>query len=172
MAQRAGEKSGEAGISGRRWWNLVLKPGSDLNVFWNVSMSNGIFHDGHVSGSAGRHRGGDFRPDGERVGGAAANRQFRLGRHHLDRFARPDRDLVAAARGSHCDSQRRAPRKTGSTISIPVATRSTRAARGLWRRNRAVDEALALVRNGEVVGARRWQWGVSQYRLKAAVTAR
>jgi hypothetical protein len=92
MAQRAGEKSGEAGISGRRWWNLVLKSGFDLNAFWNVSMSNGIFRDGHVSGSAGgRHRGGDFRPDGERVGSAAANRQFRLGRHHLDLFARPGR---------------------------------------------------------------------------------
>ena len=43
MAQRAGEKSWEAGISGRRWWNLFLKPGFDINVFWNVSMSNRDF---------------------------------------------------------------------------------------------------------------------------------
>jgi hypothetical protein len=33
MAQRAGEKSWEAAISGRRWWNLFLKPGSEINVF-------------------------------------------------------------------------------------------------------------------------------------------
>jgi hypothetical protein len=49
MAQRAGEKSREAGISGRRWWNLCVKPGFDVNVFWNVAMSNGIFDDSLVS---------------------------------------------------------------------------------------------------------------------------
>ena len=55
---------------------------------------------------------------------------------------------------------------------FPSRRDRTRAARGLWRRNRAVDEALALVRNGELVRLRRWQWGVSHYRLKAAVNAR
>ena len=30
MAQRAGEKSWEGAISGRRWWNLSLKPGFDI----------------------------------------------------------------------------------------------------------------------------------------------
>jgi len=43
MAQRAGEKSWEAAISSRRWWNLCLKPGFDINVFCNGSMSNRDF---------------------------------------------------------------------------------------------------------------------------------
>jgi hypothetical protein len=43
MAQRAGEKSWEAAISGRRWWNLFPKPGFDISVFCNVSMSNRDF---------------------------------------------------------------------------------------------------------------------------------
>jgi hypothetical protein len=43
MAQRAGEKSWEAAISGGRWWNLCLKPGFDINVFCNGSMSNRDF---------------------------------------------------------------------------------------------------------------------------------
>jgi hypothetical protein len=43
MAQRAGEKSWQAVISGRRWWNFILKSGFDANVFWNVSMSNRDF---------------------------------------------------------------------------------------------------------------------------------
>jgi hypothetical protein len=43
MAQRAGEKSWEAAISRRRWWNLFLKPGFEINVFCNVSMSNRDF---------------------------------------------------------------------------------------------------------------------------------
>jgi hypothetical protein len=40
MAQRAGEKSWEAAISSGRWWNLFPKPGFDISVFCNVSMSN------------------------------------------------------------------------------------------------------------------------------------
>jgi hypothetical protein len=43
MAQRAGEKSWQAAISGGRWWNLCLKPGFDINVFCNGSMSNRDF---------------------------------------------------------------------------------------------------------------------------------
>jgi hypothetical protein len=43
MAQRAGEKSGQAAISGRRWWNLFPKPGFDISVFWNGLMSNRDF---------------------------------------------------------------------------------------------------------------------------------
>ena len=43
MAQRAGEKSWEAAISGKRWWNLFPKPGFDISVFCNVSMSNRDF---------------------------------------------------------------------------------------------------------------------------------
>jgi hypothetical protein len=43
MAQRAGEKSWEAAISSGRWWNLFPKPGFDISVFCNVSMSNRDF---------------------------------------------------------------------------------------------------------------------------------
>jgi hypothetical protein len=43
MAQRAGEKSWQAAISGRRWWNLSPKPGFDISVFWNGLMSNWDF---------------------------------------------------------------------------------------------------------------------------------
>jgi hypothetical protein len=43
MAQRAGEKSGQAAISGGRWWNLFPKPGFDISVFWNGLMSNRDF---------------------------------------------------------------------------------------------------------------------------------
>jgi hypothetical protein len=43
MAQRAGEKSWEAAISSGRWWNLFPKPGFDIGVFCNVSMSNRDF---------------------------------------------------------------------------------------------------------------------------------
>jgi hypothetical protein len=43
MAQRAGEKSWQAAISGGRSWNLCLKLGFDISVFWIVSMSNRDF---------------------------------------------------------------------------------------------------------------------------------
>ena len=76
MAQRAGEKSWEAAISRRRWWNLFLKPGFDINVFWNVSMSNPGFYDGLIDRGARGHRCLAFGADGGRLGGAAADRQF------------------------------------------------------------------------------------------------
>jgi hypothetical protein len=70
MAQRAGEKSWEAAISGRRWWKLFLKPALDINVFWNVSMSNRDFSLPHRFRSifADRSGGRSFdRADGEAV---------------------------------------------------------------------------------------------------------
>jgi hypothetical protein len=44
MAQRAGEKSWEAAISRRRWWNLSLKPGFDIKPFLErFNVQPGIF---------------------------------------------------------------------------------------------------------------------------------
>jgi hypothetical protein len=44
MAQRAGEKSWEAAISRRRWWNLSLKSGFDIKPFLErFNVQPGIF---------------------------------------------------------------------------------------------------------------------------------
>src|SRR5215212_9318126 len=83
MAQRAGEKSWEAAISGRRWWNLFPKPGFDISVFCNVSMSNRDFSCRPYILRRLGHCSVVFGPDGARLGGAAADRQFRLGRYNL-----------------------------------------------------------------------------------------
>ena len=85
MAQRAGEKSREASISGRPEWNLVLKPGFDLQrILETRDVQPGFCMTASVSRGAGGHRRIALGSDGGRLGGAAAHRQFRLGRHHLD----------------------------------------------------------------------------------------
>jgi hypothetical protein len=82
MAQRAGEKSWQAAISGGRWW--FPKRGVAITVFWNGSMSNrdffmtALYLEALVCVA--------FGHDGGCLDGAAADRQFRLGRYHLDPF--------------------------------------------------------------------------------------
>ena len=49
---------------------------------------------------AGGDRAGAVGADGGRLGGAAADRQFRLGRYHLDVFARPGRRRQRAVAGA------------------------------------------------------------------------
>jgi hypothetical protein len=43
MAQRAGEKSWEAAISRRRWWNLFLNPGFHQRILERFNVQPGIF---------------------------------------------------------------------------------------------------------------------------------
>src|SRR5882757_7899459 len=113
MAQRRWEKRPEVRNSGRRKCNLGPKPGFHSCVFckcWPFPGIIGILHDRFLSGSAG----GDGRlalgPDGGRLPGAAANRQFRLRRYHLDVFARPGRRrrraVAGRGRGPHPQAQR------------------------------------------------------------------
>jgi len=78
MAQRGREKRSESPLWGQLKGNFALKPGFDLSVFWKRWLSTGILHDNSVSRSAGGHRHSALDPDGGRLGGAAAHRQFRL----------------------------------------------------------------------------------------------
>jgi steroid 5-alpha reductase family enzyme len=67
-----------------------VKPGLDLNVFSGClarEAISGILYGRWVSRSAGRDRAVAVGPDGGRLDGAAAHRQFRLGRYHLDLLA-------------------------------------------------------------------------------------
>ena len=68
MAQRAGEKSWEAAISGRRWWNPA-KPGFDLNVFWNAfDVQPGFFMTTLYLEALAGHCSLAFSPDGDAPG--------------------------------------------------------------------------------------------------------
>src|ERR1700754_4043257 len=72
---------------GKDCGNFPLKPALVCGVFWTGYLSTrlfGILHDGSVSLGVGGDRRFALDPDGRRLGGAAANWQFRMGRHHLD----------------------------------------------------------------------------------------
>ena len=60
---------------------------------------SGISHGRFLPGGAGRDRGRAVGADGGRLGGAAAHRQFRLGRYHLDVLAWPRRRRQRAVAG-------------------------------------------------------------------------
>ena len=83
----------------------------------------GILHDGFVSRGAGCHRAVAVGPDGGRLAGAAADRQFRLGRHHLDLFARPGRRRQRAVAGRGRRAERPAMAGRGAGRDLVAAAR-------------------------------------------------
>src|SRR5215204_1147162 len=74
MAQRAGEKSWEAAISGRRWWNLSRNPALTSAYFATFRCPTGIFHVGLNILRRWGHCCVAFDPDDARLGSAATGR--------------------------------------------------------------------------------------------------
>ena len=104
----------EAGLQG----NFAPKPGFDLSVFWKRCVVRpGFCMTILVSRGAGGDRRLALDPDGGRLGGAAAHRQFRLGRYRLDLFARPGRRRQRAMAGrGRCQCAAMAGRGPGGDL--------------------------------------------------------
>ena len=85
----AGRKKSQLRPIGPETGTSAVKPGLDLSVFHEClppEAFNGFSHDGSVSRSARPASRSLVDPDGSRLDGAAAHRQFRLGRSPSGRF--------------------------------------------------------------------------------------
>src|SRR5450631_3984032 len=97
-----------------------------------LPLISGILDDRFVPGGAGRDRLGALDPDGHRMGGATAHRQFRLGRYHLDLCGGTGRcrQRAVAGRGRCAESAAMAGRGPGGGLVAAAGGPHRRALKG------------------------------------------
>ncbi len=123
MAQRRREKSAIP-LNFRNPARQRLKPGSGRSVFGLNSRRFALIrirHDCSLCDGHCGHRAVAFAPDGNRLGCSAANRQFWVGRHHLDLLARRGRGRQCAVAPRRRSAERAAVAGRGAGGGLVAA---------------------------------------------------